>query len=432
MYLLGALGFLLLVGIMIILFWGKFYPALAFVIPPIIVALLLGYNITEIGGMIQRGIGTVQGTAVLFMFSIPFFGIMNEKGVFDPIVDWLVSKAGTNMVMITIATVLIAIVSHLDGSAASTALITVPAMLPLYKKMNMRPHILVLLIAISSGTLNIVPWGGPTLRAAAMLGMDPNDVWLPLIPIQIVGFAVSLGAAIYFGLTEKRHSQTAIDYYAKSEVKSAKVSETDRVSGWKLWFNWALIVILVLTLAMSWMPAATTFLVGLVLAILVNYSGAKNQSNAVQRQSEGVITVATVLLASGALVGILTDTYMIEHMGSMILSLIPEAMGAFYYHIVGAIAGPIAIIFGTDAYFFGLQPIITEVGAALGHDPVGGAHVLLMGHNSTVLVSPFTPAMFLLIGLAGVDLKDHLRFSIPWGIGLSWVFVVAGFILGIL
>ena len=431
---LGIMGFVLLIGIMVILFGGKIAPAVAFIIPPVIFGAILGYSPVEIAAFIQQGVGTTTGTAILFIFSIPFFGIMNELGVFDPIVDKLVKFAGENFVYVTIATVLIAVVSHLDGAAASTALVTVPAMLPIYKKLGIRPQVLVLLIAISAGVLNIVPWGGPTIRAAAMLGIDAHELWIPLIPIQVLGLLIALGAAVYFGITEKKKTHLAFEYYAKNEAtKSAgAASETEKLPMWRLLFNWALIIIVIWLLSTGNMASSVIFMVALGLALFVNYPNLKTQQAALERQSKGVVTVAVVLLASGALVGILNGTYMLENMGHLLLTMIPDAWGQFYYVFVGALAAPIAVVFGTDAYFFGLQPIITEVGTSLGHSAQAGANLLLIGHNSTVLVSPMTPAMFLLIGLAGVDLKDHLRFSIPWAIGISYVFVAFGFMLGII
>lgn len=73
--------------------------------------------------------------------------------------------AGSDITLIMIATSLIAVVAHMDGACASTYLITIPVMLPIFKKMKLNPLILLLLVGLSTGVMNLVPWGGPTIRA---------------------------------------------------------------------------------------------------------------------------------------------------------------------------------------------------------------------------------------------------------------------------
>lgn len=59
---------------------------------------------------------------------------MSDAGMFDILVNKLVKKAGKNVVFIAIVTAIIAIFSHLDGATVTTVLVTIPALLPLYKK----------------------------------------------------------------------------------------------------------------------------------------------------------------------------------------------------------------------------------------------------------------------------------------------------------
>jgi CitMHS family citrate-Mg2+:H+ or citrate-Ca2+:H+ symporter len=45
-------------------------------------------------------------------------------------------------------------------------------------------------------------------------------------------------------------------------------------------------------------------------------------------------------------------------------------------------------------------------------------------------VSPLTPSTFLLIGLAGVDLADHQRRTIPYAFGITLLMALAAFSVG--
>src|SRR5699024_4479474 len=93
--------------------------------------------------------------------------------------------------------------SQLDGSGASTFLITIPALLPIYRQMKMSPYLLLLLIAGSASIMNMVPWAGPVGRAASVLGMDPTDLWRSMIPVQIIVIVLMKSLDVYLGMREK-------------------------------------------------------------------------------------------------------------------------------------------------------------------------------------------------------------------------------------
>ena len=77
--------------------------------------------------------------------------------------------------------------SDLDGGGASTFCIVIPAMLPVYKRMHMRPTTLLRIAVLAMGVLNLMPWAGPTMRAASVLGMEAGALWKTILPIQIFG-----------------------------------------------------------------------------------------------------------------------------------------------------------------------------------------------------------------------------------------------------
>ncbi len=160
---LGIVGFLMIIIIVWALMKAKANPVPIFVIVPIIAALICGFTPVQIFGFVKAGVSKTWSTAVLFIFSIVYFSMMGDVGLFDPMVNWLVKKAGSNIVLVTVATACIAVVSHLDGALASTLLITIPAMLPLYKKLHIRPVVLCCIIGAAMSIMNLLPWGGPVL-----------------------------------------------------------------------------------------------------------------------------------------------------------------------------------------------------------------------------------------------------------------------------
>lgn len=89
------------------------------------------------GDFISAGVERVHSTAALFIFSVLFFGIMTDVGMFDRIIDALMKRVGNNVVGVALMTCVIAMIGHLDGGGATAFLITVPAMLPVYKRLRM-------------------------------------------------------------------------------------------------------------------------------------------------------------------------------------------------------------------------------------------------------------------------------------------------------
>ena len=201
---LGVVGFLMVVIIVAALIRGKSNPVPLFVIVPVVAALITGFTPAQIFKFMSAGVGKTWSTAVLFIFSIVYFSMMGDMGLFDPMVNWLVKKAGSNIVMVTIATACIAVISHLDGALASTLLITIPAMLPIYKKLHMRPVVLVCIIGAAMSIMNLLPWGGPVARTGVVLNADVNALWQELIPLQGVGLVILMIFAAYMGVCEKR------------------------------------------------------------------------------------------------------------------------------------------------------------------------------------------------------------------------------------
>ena len=161
---LALLGFATILAIIFLLLKNWTVPALAFAgvtTVTVIVLVLTGtFTVAEMGEYIEAGVAGVYSTAALFIFSVLFFGIMTDVGMFDRIINALMKKVGSNVVGVAVMTCIIAMIGHLDGGGASTFLITIPAMLPVFKKLKMRPTTLLLICITAMGVMNLLPWGG--------------------------------------------------------------------------------------------------------------------------------------------------------------------------------------------------------------------------------------------------------------------------------
>ncbi|MDY0404889.1 SLC13 family permease [Virgibacillus sp. 179-BFC.A HS] len=201
---LSIIGFITILAIVLLLLSGKWTPMIPLVLIPIIGAFAAGFGFGEIGDFFNDGVADVINVVVMFIFAILYFGIMMDVGLFDPLINKMIAWSKGNVVTVSVASVLIAAVAQLDGSGASTFLITIPALLPLYKRLRMSPYLLLLLIGGSASVMNMLPWAGPLGRTASVLKMDVTELWRPLIPIQAIGMVLMIGLAVLVGIREKK------------------------------------------------------------------------------------------------------------------------------------------------------------------------------------------------------------------------------------
>lgn len=442
---LAFLGFAMVAILVYFLLTEKASPVPTFIILPVVagtiaLSLHLGGDpaqqfMPQMTALLKDGLKTTMPIAVMFIFSILYFSIMTDAGLFEPLVEWLSKKAGNNVVLVTVSTCLIATIAHLDGALASTLLVTVPAMLPVYKRLNMRPVVLLTIIGAAMSIMNLLPWGGPTARAAAILKLDVNDVWLPLLPVQVVGIALAIGFAAYLGFVEKKRGAGLVaEGMALSGGVLQEGKEDEKASQYRrpklFWFNLLVTagVIAMLTV-FSKLPAYGPFMLGTALVLLVNYT-AKEQSDLIKKHAGNALSVPAILLASSVFLGVIKGTGMLEAMASALITIIPAALGHYLHFIMGLLAVPAGMLLGTDSYFFGLVPLAIDVGTKYGVDPRNMMNAMLIAKNYGVLVTPHAATTFLAVGLAGISLKELLTYTAPRLWGLSVIALAAAVFTG--
>lgn len=431
---LAITGFLMIGIIIYLLIQSKATPAPIFVVIPLAAATIVGSSFTDIIKYIQSGVATTMPIAILFMFSVIFFSVMTDAGMFDPLVNFLAKKAGNNVVAVTVATAVIATIAHLDGALAATLLVTVPAMLPLYKRLNMRPVVLLLIIGAAMSIMNLLPWGGPVARVAAITKVDINALWHTLIPLQIVGVVIVLIFAAFLGVLEKKrgaglHSSDAANFIAATVEVDPKVEALKRPK--LVWFNILLTLGVIGLMCFTKIPLYAAFMIGLAIALIVNYPKVEDQNSRMKAHAANALSMATILVASGVFLGVLSGAKMLDAMATTLLAIIPNFLGPYLHLVMGAFAVPIGMLLGTDSYFFGLVPLAISVGSKFGIDPVNMANAMLIGKNYGVLTTPHAATTYLAIGLAGIELKELLYYCMPRLWALSIVSLIAAIILGI-
>lgn len=423
----------MIIAIVVLLLKGKMSPIVVLAVIPTIAALILGFSPEKVVGFIADGIETTTSNGILFIFSVIYFGVLSDTGLFDIIVNWLVKKAGNNVIAVTVATALVATLAHLDGTTATTVLITIPALYPVYKKMNIDSKILLCITGACMGVMNLLPWGGPTARAATVLKMDANALWHMLIPIQIIGLAFNIVLAVLLGMLAIRQGagagkgvEVVQDEKEKAEAEALKKSTPFIV------FDLLLTVAVIAALSAGFGKSYVIFMLGLCVLLAVNYPDQKLQDKLIKKHAPAALAISATLFAAGAMVGIFDGTGMLTAMANAIMSIIPAALGKYIHVIFGLLALPLGLCIGTDAYFYGIMPLVMKVGETYGVAALNTALTMIIGKNLALMVSPLVPATYLAIGLTGTELKDHMKFSIPPYYIISCIMLILGIVIGII
>lgn len=197
-----------MVVVFMFLIMTKRLPALvALIVVPIAFGLIGGFG-AGLGPMMLEGIRSLAPTGVMLMFAILYFGIMIDAGLFDPIVRIILKLVQGDPMKIVVGTAALAMFISLDGDGATTYMITVSAMLPLYMRLGMSRLTMACVIMLAGGVMNILPWGGPTARAATALGVDVSDIFVPMIPAMAVTAVWVMFVAWVLGMRERKRLGT--------------------------------------------------------------------------------------------------------------------------------------------------------------------------------------------------------------------------------
>ncbi|NJE67928.1 citrate:proton symporter [Brevibacterium sp. LS14] len=193
----------MIVVFMTLIMTKRLSPILALIIVPTIFGLFAGAGL-GIGEMVMDAIASMSSTAALLLFAIIYFGIMIDVGLFDRLVEFILRIAGNDPVKVVLGTALLTGAVSLDGDGSTTFIVVTAAMLPIYQRLEMSPVVLTCVAGLINGTLNIVPWGGPTARASSALQIDANEIFAPMVPALAAGLLVCFVFAYFLGLSERR------------------------------------------------------------------------------------------------------------------------------------------------------------------------------------------------------------------------------------
>ena len=466
-----ALGFLMVATFMALIMTKRMTPLLALIIVPTVFGLFAGAGL-GLGDMVMDAVKSMSGTAALLMFAIMYFGIMIDVGLFDKLVDGILKLVGNDPAKVVMGTAVLTGLISLDGDGSTTFIVVTAALLPIYQRLGMSPVVLTCVAGLTNGTLNIVPWGGPTARAAAALHVDASAIFVPMIPALAIGLVVVFTFAWIMGVSERKRLQredplrwgpgSVMDGGTGGSTGSGNTNtpaggrgvallekvavrgdgtEAATMNGTVLdptretlrpklfWFNLSMTVAIFVLLILDLMPLSYLFMIGTAVALLVNFPKISDQAKMIASHASSVIAVVSMVLAAAVLTGVLSGTGMVDAMSAWLVDVIPTSMGPYLAILTGIISIPATFFMSNDAFYFGILPVLTEAGAHYGIPAVDMARASITG-QPVHMQSPLVPAILLLVSMAKVDLGDHHKKVLWRAAVVSLVMLAVGVLTG--
>jgi CitMHS family citrate-Mg2+:H+ or citrate-Ca2+:H+ symporter len=431
---LSILAFGMVATFMTLIMTKRLSAMIALIIVPTVFALIAGFS-AGLGEMMLAGIRDIAPTGVMLLFAILYFGIMIDAGLFDPLTRKVVELAHGDPLRITMGSAILGLIVALDGDGTTTYMITLSALLPLYRHMKMDVRVLTCILIMAVAAMNLVPWGGPTSRAAIALGVDPRALFLSLIPPVLTTVCWVLFTAWMLGRAERKRlgitERVAMPLPGQLDLSTPDSDGTPSTRRPRLyWFNAALTAVLMGILLFGDVPLQVLFMVAFAIAAMVNYPQVEMQRQRVAAHASNALATAGLVFAAGIFTGVLSGTKMVDAMENTVTGVIPDALGPYMAPITALVSIPFTVLISNDAFYFGMLPVLAQSAGHYGITAMEIARASLVGQQIHLL-SPLVASTYLLVATAGVELGDHQRFTMKWALGACAVFMLTCLLLGL-
>ena len=439
--LLTVIAYAMIIVFMYVIMTKKLSPFTSLVMIPLlfaIIAMVAGVaKKGTIGDFVLKGLTTTANTGIMLLFAILYFSIMLDAGLFDPITARMIKIAKGDPMKVLMATAIVAMAVSLNGDGTTTTLICCSAFIPIYKKLNMNMMNLGVLIILQNTIMNLLPWGGPTARAMAVLKVDA-DILTYLLPGMILALAyVIFYVAPHMGRAERKRlgvrELTDEEIDEMTSVVDPEVSEIRRPN--MFLFNGILTIVLIAWLVASSfikaiaMPPFLLFLVGTCIALMANYPKLGDQSKRIGANGGDAVQVVILVFAAGVFMGLFQGTGMAEALAKSFTAIIPNSMAGFWGLVIALISAPGTFFLSNDGFYFGVMPVLATAGRAYGFTNMQMALASLMG-QAFHLLSPLVAFIYLLLRLTGLDMGKWQREAGKYALGVFAIFVVTVMLFG--
>ncbi|GKV94988.1 MULTISPECIES: CitMHS family transporter [Pectobacterium] len=418
------ISYLMIAVFMLLIMTRRLSALLALILVPLIFAIIAGFH-AELGKMMMDGIKLLAPTGVMLTFAILYFSVMTDAGLFDPFIKIIIRIVKGDPLKVILGTAILGISVALDGDGATTYLICTTALLPLYRRLGIKIQYMATVLLLSVGVMNMIPWGGPTARAASAMKVDLGELFMYLMPIMLFGLAWVISVSIIFGLRERRRLGTVTLEISENTEQRATIRECRYI------INSLLTIVLLAMLILGVLPMAALFMIAFALAMLINFPDIKKQQELIAKHADNVLAIVSLIFAAGIFTGILSGTGMVDAISNSLITSLPPQAGPWLGVITALLSMPFTFFMTNDAFYFGVLPILAQTAVNYGITPMQMAIASLIG-QPVHLLSPLVASTYLLVGILNLDYGLNQRASLKWAIGTVLCMLAGAILLGIL
>jgi CitMHS family citrate-Mg2+:H+ or citrate-Ca2+:H+ symporter len=400
-----AWGFALIVTFIVILMTRRLSALTALILVPASFGLASGFG-GSLGTMVVDAMRTLAPTAVMLIFAMLYFMVMTDAGMFDPLARSVVAAVGGDPVKVFIGIVALGFLVALDGDGATVYMIVLSALLPLVKRLGLSIPIVAGLLLQCTGLGNMLPWGGPTARAAVSMKVEMGQVFGPLIVPLLACVAWTFVLAWIFGRMERKRVGIA------SLPPEDALAKTRGSGAIRLMFNWALTITLIWMLVAEILPMPIVFMIAAAVALVVNFPGLRAQQERLAAHAPAILAVASLIFAASVFTGVLSGTGMAKEMAAAIVKVIPASLGPYMAFVTAIVSIPVTWMVSNDVFYFGMLPVLAEAAGHFGITPAEMARAGLIGQPVHIL-SPLVASTYLLVGMLELDYAKTQWFVLP-------------------
>ena len=167
-----------------------------------------------------------------------------------------------------------------------------------------------------------------------------------------------------------------------------------------------------------------SFIIALAIALPANFTNIHDRIERIYAHSSGALMMALIIISAGVFLGVLGDSGMLRALSNSIIHILPDGILSHITTIVSIFGVPLELVLNTDAYYFALLPLVSEISNTYSVSPEATSYMMLVGNVAGTFISPFSPALWLAVGLAGIDIGKYIKYSILW-IWLISLFLLA-------
>lgn len=411
---LALIGVLMFVASSYLALSKKMHLMVPFIVVPVIAGLLAGFPLTDLLNFAGQGVQGVFNTVLLCVFAVLYFSVLSETGMFDIMVNRLVSITKGNIYIVMLVTIIVAFIGHLDGAYNTTYLIAIPALAPLYKRLNIDRRCLVLLVSLAATPMCAMAWGTPAKMPAFAPEIDPVQMANSLLPIVGILLAAAIVVAFGYGhyYAKQNASELAVLRASFSANRAEKLDFSDKplARPQLFWVNFVLFIVsLFCFMLMTSVPTYVLFMLFSAAALLINYHTQKDQAQIVRKYSGTMLAPGILFMGIGVMVGIINGTGMVTAIVDVVMSFVPSSMVRWFHVIYAIVVMPLQIVIPYQA-FQSMNPLLLGLGAGVGLNSYQILTCLQIAYVNPC--SPLVAASNLACELAEVDPIQQSKYSV--------------------